>query len=250
MSEGIQVWLVNNNSEPEHVFLNLKSVPTYRDLNPAQGEDSSMQGTSSQVPQYYYHTSPQYEARDQTENMQTQTPAQPVGTLCELKSRKPCNCMKSHCLKGYCECFAGGVMCSNCNCFNCHNNEKHEMERQRATKLYLGRKANANRGCTCKRSGCLKNYCECYEAGIICATRCLCVGCQNFGNILKVKSDEDTGTGSVVTVAVVEAVCGSLLVQAESAESAELSRAQAERVVLEQFNDCLTQITKAMFTDD
>lgn len=32
------------------------------------------------------------------------------------------------------------------------------------------------RGCNCKRSGCLKNYCECYEAKIGCSANCRCLG--------------------------------------------------------------------------
>ena len=31
-----------------------------------------------------------------------------------------------------------------------------------------------------RKSGCLKNYCECYEAKIPCTSHCKCVGCKNF----------------------------------------------------------------------
>ena len=34
--------------------------------------------------------------------------------------------------------------------------------------------------------GCLKNYCECFEAKIICTDICKCVGCKNI--------DQRTGT--------------------------------------------------------
>ncbi|TPP66781.1 Protein lin-54, partial [Fasciola gigantica] len=35
------------------------------------------------------------------------------------------------------------------------------------------------RGCNCKRSSCVKNYCECYEARIRCTSRCRCQSCFN-----------------------------------------------------------------------
>jgi len=119
-----------------------------------------------------------------------------------LRPRKPCNCTKSQCLKLYCDCFANGEFCFNCNCNNCHNNLENEEERQRSIRQCLDRNPYAfqpkigknpaesdrrhNKGCNCKRSGCLKNYCECYEAKIICTDICKCVGCKNV--------DERTGS--------------------------------------------------------
>ncbi|KAF7637899.1 CRC domain-containing protein [Meloidogyne graminicola] len=115
--------------------------------------------------------------------------------------RKPCNCTKSMCLKLYCDCFASGEFCLDCNCRDCHNNLEHESERSKAIKSSLERNPSAfkpkigvaakalgkaidmerlhQRGCHCKKSNCLKNYCECYEAKVPCTERCKCVACRN-----------------------------------------------------------------------
>ncbi|XP_029992496.1 protein tesmin/TSO1-like CXC 6 [Sphaeramia orbicularis] len=96
----------------------------------------------------------------------------------------------------YCSCFANGLMCNNCNCSNCFNNEEHKLWHLRAVQSCQKRNPNAFRpkviqalsrgvkgwhakGCKCKRSHCLKNYCECFEADISCTPTCKCVGCMN-----------------------------------------------------------------------
>lgn len=54
------------------------------------------------------------------------------------KSKRPCNCTKSQCLKFYCDCFAAGEYCSGCNCKDCLNDHDSE-DRERAVKMCLER---------------------------------------------------------------------------------------------------------------
>ncbi|KAK2838313.1 hypothetical protein Q7C36_013127 [Tachysurus vachellii] len=187
-------------------------------------------------------------------------------------SKKPCHCTKSQCLKLYCDCFANGEICSECSCINCCNNMEHATERHRAIMICLDRNPDAfhskinssiegvmkrshTRGCNCKSSGCLKNYCECYKAQIMCSSMCKCVSCNNYSRSEVEKQStvemsththhnttQCTANLSCLTDTVVKATCGCLLAQAEEVEKEGLSRVQAERVTLEEFGYCLTQI--------
>ena len=100
-----------------------------------------------------------------------------------------CNCKNSGCLKRYCECFSRMKYCdANCQCKNCLNNLKNEKERNDAIRIYLikspvsFKKINMdlnNVTCNCKKSNCLKNYCECFQFGLKCTYSCGCVDCKN-----------------------------------------------------------------------
>ncbi|XP_012524275.1 protein lin-54 homolog isoform X2 [Monomorium pharaonis] len=217
-----------------------------------------------------------------------------------IRPRKPCNCTKSQCLKLYCDCFANGEFCHMCNCNNCSNNLGNEEERQRAIKSCLERNPNAfrpkigkgretgedirrhNKGCNCKRSGCLKNYCECYEAKIPCSGNCKCIGCRNIVDpILQKKSLKDlveatetkttqltlnkaqlqlsemafrppatsnTGTRqpfNLLTEKIVEITCQCLMAQADEAERNMFDDETSQRIIIEEFGRCLKEIIES-----
>ncbi|XP_043490437.1 protein lin-54 homolog isoform X2 [Polistes fuscatus] len=219
-----------------------------------------------------------------------------------IRPRKPCNCTKSQCLKLYCDCFANGEFCHMCNCNNCSNNLGNEVERQRAIKSCLERNPNAfrpkigkgretgddirrhNKGCNCKRSGCLKNYCECYEAKIPCSGNCKCIGCRNIEEpTLEKKSLKDLADAAEVRTAqltlnkaklqlsemafrppvsntnarqpfnfltdkVVDMTCQCLLAQAYEAERDMFDDETSQRLIIEEFGRCLKEIIESAHT--
>lgn len=229
---------------------------------------------------------------------QARLPVNGVSTESTSRPRKPCNCTKSQCLKLYCDCFANGEFCNNCNCNNCFNNLEHETERLKAIKTCLDRNPEAfkpkigkgkegesdrrhSKGCNCKRSGCLKNYCECYEAKIMCSSICKCIGCKNFeesperktlmhlADAAEVRVQQQTAaktklssqisdllmrttpvipTGggrlpyTFVTKEVLEATCECLLERGRRSEQTLQPQVEAERMILEEFGHCLMSI--------
>lgn len=111
-----------------------------------------------------------------------------------------CRCDRSGCLKRYCVCFAAGNACvaGSCKCKGCENDdatEERRLKRAAAVAEMQKKKANAFQarigptedgaeavhltGCNCKRSGCIRRYCECFQSGVKCTDKCKCCECKN-----------------------------------------------------------------------
>jgi len=104
-----------------------------------------------------------------------------------------CNCQKTQCNKYYCQCFREKRYCFNCNCQGCQNQKpensssnKHPTEEEKKPKKEI------IVSCTCTKSGCNKNYCECYKNKVKCNSLCRCRNCENCENGKKSKNKNES----------------------------------------------------------
>ena len=107
-----------------------------------------------------------------------------------------CRCNMSKCLRLHCRCFKDLDYCArNCKCTDCFN--QLQFEEARAFVISKTKEINPHAftpkllpaegvpaskfnadGCTCK-TGCSRNYCECFKSGVACSPLCRCNECLN-----------------------------------------------------------------------
>ena len=68
-----------------------------------------------------------------------------------------CCCTKTQCIRKYCQCFNEGRYCVDCDCRNCLN----QLPKYSSTNIKNVQTKTVI--CTCTKSGCNKNYCECFK---------------------------------------------------------------------------------------
>ena len=115
-------------------------------------------------------------------NLQNYLLSQEKKTKLDIKNKPCCNCIKTKCMKKYCECFANNKFCKNCVCIDCKNKKEEILtdnkENKENNSLSINKDSKAI-FCTCSKSGCNKKYCDCYKENKRCNIKCRCINCLN-----------------------------------------------------------------------
>ena len=93
-----------------------------------------------------------------------------------------CTCTKTQCNRKYCEYFNSGNFCIDCNCRNCNNRPSANFYSNKHSIEYSSKDMKQKFVCTCTKSRCYKNYCECFRNNQKCSSLCRCVSCENRVN--------------------------------------------------------------------
>lgn len=145
----------------------------------------------------------------------------PPNMPANVPAKVVCNCKKSRCLKLYCDCFKTSNYCDGCNCIDCVNTIAYTgTARSKAIEAILERNPSAftprvtatdptvsshkehRNGCHCKKSNCLKKYCECFSGSAPCQSdKCRCTECKN-GYITVPSSSSSPPSSAAVAAAI------------------------------------------------
>lgn len=83
------------------------------------------------------------------------------------------------------------------------------------------------KNCTCKKSGCLKLYCDCFNSGIFCHETCKCLDCKN--EEFKGQFEKDFRTEAIM--AVLERNENAFRAKAQNIKSSEMTSLMAQGLV-------------------
>ena len=108
----------------------------------------------------------------------------------DIKNKPCCNCIKTKCMKKYCECYANNKSCKNCVCTDCKNKNQEISQENKENISNNINKESKTIFCTCSKSGCNKKYCDCYKENQKCNIKCRCINCLNVEDNLE-KSNND-----------------------------------------------------------
>ena len=100
-----------------------------------------------------------------------------------------CSCSKTQCNRKYCECYNSGNYCIDCNCKNCKNQPPINTYSNKRPNEIVSKMKKSKEMCTCIKSACNNNYCECFKRGNKCITSlCRCIGCENTEDNIKLNN--------------------------------------------------------------
>ncbi|KAL7551029.1 hypothetical protein ACHAWF_014238 [Thalassiosira exigua] len=186
-------------------FLDEDKTDSQEDYADGSDEDDASGADGSQIDQDATKSEEEEEERE-AENAPViaQQSNEEGGDIAPGDTLNCCKCKKSRCLKLYCECFGKQQHCgAGCNCTRCLNRPQHADDRVRAIAAIKRKNPHAFKPrppketveCRCRKTACLKKYCECYVRGLYCGAACECRGCENVDPAALAKREqEDEGT--------------------------------------------------------